>query len=81
MNSASSSCVIFTRLTRSHGGGPLILVLHPIGEALGDAVVHIRLAADFLGGFGNVGFGDRGLAGAERLFLAVAEFSNMGTAR
>ena len=73
-------------LTRSHGGEDLLadgLVLHPIGEALGDAVVHIRLdegTADFLGGFGNVGFGDRGLAldALKGFFEAVAEVLEHG---
>ena len=73
-------------LARAHGGEDLLangLVLHPVGEAFGDAVVHIRLdegTADFLGGFGNVGFGDRGLAldALEGLFEAVAEVLEHG---
>ena len=73
-------------LARAHGGEDLLangLLLDSVGEAFGDAVVDIRLhegPADFLGGFGNVGFGDRGLAfdALEGFFEAVAEVLEHG---
>ena len=59
------------------------LVLDSVGEAFCHAVVHIRVhegPADFLGGFGNVGFGDRGLSldALEGFFEAVAEVLEHG---